>query len=185
VQERRGKLTEQYGMLRKSLDHTDEQMARLQQEHKAVQEEIAVVAKSLQQVAAETQRVDEQISRHLSDQTTLQRCSQATQDGAEKIRRTIHERELDATQLQNELARIRIDILNTAAHNEQLRTSLQAVLGLLKEREKLIDKYDTEIRRRTDELEKKQAYVDSLNRKYDALTSRQTVRCCCCCCLCG
>lgn len=80
------------------------------------------------------------------------------------------------TTLQNELARIRIDTLNTAAHNEQLKSQLNSVLDMLKEREKLIDKYEVEIRRRNDELEKKQAFVDSLNRKYDALTSNVTVR---------
>ena len=36
------------------------------------------------------------------------------------------------TELQNELARIRIDILNTGAHNEQLKTAVAAVLSTLK-----------------------------------------------------
>lgn len=44
----------------------------------------------------------------------------------------------------------------------------------LKEKESLIVKYETEIHQRMDEIEKKQIYVDRLNRKYDALTQGQT-----------
>jgi chromosome segregation ATPase len=43
----------------------------------------------------------------------------------------------------------------------------------LKEKEALIVKYETEIHQRMDEIEKKQIYVDRLNRKYDSLTSGQ------------
>lgn len=51
-----------------------------------------MVNKQLQKLAGESQKVEEAISRQLSDQTTLQKCSQATQDGAERIRRQIHEK---------------------------------------------------------------------------------------------
>lgn len=41
----------------------------------------------------------------------------------------------------------------------------------LKDKEDLIAKYESEIHQRHDEIEKKQIYVDRLNRKYDSLTS--------------
>ncbi len=43
----------------------------------------------------------------------------------------------------------------------------------LTQKEGLIVKYESEIHQRMDEIEKKQIYVDRLNRKYDALTSGQ------------
>ena len=41
----------------------------------------------------------------------------------------------------------------------------------LKEKESLIEKYEAEIRARHDEIEKKQLFIDRLNRKFDSLVS--------------
>lgn len=57
--------------------------------------------------------------------------------------------------LLNEEARIRVDSLNTEAHNLQLRETLRQTEEELNARDKLIDKYQLEIRQRNDEIEKK------------------------------
>merc|ERR1719261_1960754 len=71
--------------------------------------------------------------------------------------------------MENELARVRVDTLNTDAHNVQLRDTLQKVVAELKEKDGLIEKYQVEIRQRNDEIEKKMYRVDRLNRKLETL----------------
>lgn len=73
--------------------------------------------------------------------------------------------------MQNELSRIKVDSLNTSAHNMQLSETLDHLVGELKEKDGLIEKYELEIRQRNDEIEKKMYRVDRLNRKYEQLTS--------------
>ena len=51
----------------------------------------------------------------------------------------------------------------------QLKESLEALMGQLKQKDNLILKYEQEIRRRNDEIEKKQYEVDRLNRRFDSL----------------
>ena len=65
----------------------------------------------------------------------------------------------------NELARVRIDALNTKAHNDQLKETLQSFDVKLQEQEDLIQKYQREIRQRHDDVEKKTLRVAFLNRK--------------------
>lgn len=57
--------------------------------------------------------------------------------------------------LQNEEARVRVDSLNTEAHNLQLRETLRRSEEELNSKDRLIEKYQTEIRQRNDEIEKK------------------------------
>lgn len=78
---------------------------------------------------------------------------------------------MQVAQLQNELSKMRVDSLGTQAHVQTLEQSLSAILDDLREKDRLIEKYEQEIRRRNDEIERKQSEVDRLNRKYDALSS--------------
>ena len=57
--------------------------------------------------------------------------------------------------LQNEEARIRVDSLNTEAHNLQLRETLRKAEEEMDARDRLIEKYQLEIRQRNDDIEKK------------------------------
>ena len=61
----------------------------------------------------------------------------------------------DEANLQNEEARIRVDALNTEAHNLQLKETLARSEDELNNRDRLIEKYQAEIRQRGDEIEKK------------------------------
>ena len=69
-------------------------------------------------------------------------------------------KQIEEANLQNEMARIRVDSLNTEAHNVQLQETLQRVEDELTSRDNLIAKYQLEIRQRTDEIEKKMYRVD-------------------------
>ena len=69
------------------------------------------------------------------------------------------------------MARIRVDILNTKSHNEQLQKTTDSLINELTSKDKLIEKYEMEIRQRNDQIEKKMHTVDRLNRKYEALVA--------------
>ena len=60
---------------------------------------------------------------------------------------------------------MKIDALNTKAHNDQLKETLASFDVKLKEQEDLIGKYQREIRQRHDDVEKKTLRVAFLNRK--------------------
>jgi hypothetical protein len=57
--------------------------------------------------------------------------------------------------------------LNTRAHQQQLHQRNVELQDDLKQREKLIQQYENEIKSRHAQIEKKQLYVDRLNREYD------------------
>lgn len=75
--------------------------------------------------------------------------------------------------MQNELARIHVDTLNTRSHNSELEQQLGGLNSELAEKDALVQRYELEARRRTVEVEKKQHELDLLNKKFDTLMKQR------------
>ena len=58
-----------------------------------------------------------------------------------------------------------VDILNTEAHNVRLADTLKLLDDELSDKAGTIEKYELEIKRRNDEIEKKTRDIDLLNKK--------------------
>merc|ERR1711865_1205785 len=81
-------------------------------------------------------------------QTTFERYASGEQKDAKKVHEEVSEKEVQVSQLQNELSRIRVDSLNTLAHNNALKDTRNTILKDLEEKESLIDQIEVEIARK-------------------------------------
>jgi len=81
----------------------------------------------------------------------------------------IHEREMEIANISNELARLKIDALNTEVHNSSLNKRLHDEMTTLDEKDSGITKIEAEITKRHNEIESKMNKVDRLNRKYEQM----------------
>jgi len=165
------KLAERYELLRRSLEQTDKEAQRAAAEIKTVRDQIAAVDQKYQVVERERRKVEDQIAETRSTQTTVSKAVVNLHREAAKLQEKVHAKEVERESMLNELSRIRVDMLNTEAHNAQLQESLDTLLAELREKERLIEKYELEIRQRNDEIEKKMHTVDKLNRRYEMLTA--------------
>merc|ERR1711959_636693 len=171
VQEKRARLNEKYLMLKKSLDQTEVELQAVSKDVEAVNKDAKEVDKEWVKVHAEKTGYEEKIEATLSEQTTFERYASGEQKDARKVHVEASEKEVQVSQLQNELARIRVDSLNTLAHNNALKDTRSTILNDLDEKEKLIDQIDLEIARKNTLIERKQVDIDKLNKRYEALTS--------------
>jgi len=173
IRAEREKLTEQYGMLKKSLEHTQEESAKLDISIKEKETALELVEKTVQKVSRETTALNDKIYDIISDQTTIKRSEDNTRKVAGKIGSDIDEKEMELQNLLNEIARVKVDSLNTKGHNQMLKDRLKQFSQDLADREKLIDQYELEIRKRLHQIQKKQLYVDRLNREYAEKVAKQ------------
>jgi len=171
VKEKRARLNEKYVMLKKSLDQTDVELHNVAKDVDAVNADAKEVDKEWVKVHAEKTGYEEKIEATLSEQTTFERYASGEQKDAKKVHEEAAEKEVQVSQLQNELARIRVDALNTLAHNNALKDTRNTILKDLDEKEGLIDQIDVEIARKNTLIERKQVDIDKLNKRYEALTS--------------
>jgi len=169
----RQRLAEQYAMLRKSLDHTTGETQKVKLRLKEAEQELSGVEQTIQKVARDTMALQEKIEEQMSQQSTVKRSEANTNKSTKKLSELVQDQDMEMQNLQNEISRVKVDALNTKAHNQMLKERLETLSADLTDREKLIDQYEMEIRKRHNQIEKKQLYVDRLNREYDEKRSKQ------------
>jgi len=164
-------LAERYGMLQKSLAQTDKESSRLLLEKKNLEEQTSQLEQNRQVVDRERRALEDNVAANRSTQTTVSKAARNLAKSAQKVQNVIHAKDMERANMENEAARIRLDALNTEAHNAQLQEGLSGLVAGLRDKDQLIEKYELEIRQRNDEIEKKMYLVDRLNRKFEQLTA--------------
>lgn len=81
--------------------------------------------------------------------------------------------ELRAVGFQNEIAKLVIDVMNTTSHNVKLKDTMASLDEDLADKAALVERYEVEIRKRNDEIQKKTRGIDGMNRTLEKLTSSQ------------
>jgi len=127
----------------------------------------------VQKTMMESKKLQDSALTNLGEQVAVEKGAANTSHATEKLRGQREEMEMAAAQMHNELARIRVDTLNTMSHNSQLGGQLNALNEELGEKDALMAKYEQESRRRNIEIEKKQHELDLLNKKFDTLMKQR------------
>lgn len=169
IRAEREQLQERFGLLTKSLTQTDGEAKKLEAISKALGVDSESLLQSLQIVTRERQKLEEEINLTLSTHSNVNKAVQNLLKQKAKIIKMIHEKEIEAIDIENETARTKVDSLNAKVLNDQLKEQLLQVTREFTEKEALIEKYQVEIRQRNDEIEKKMYRVDRLNKKYDKM----------------
>ncbi|KAG2494199.1 hypothetical protein HYH03_007557 [Edaphochlamys debaryana] len=169
AQEKQARLQEVLSKLAKSLEHTEAEVARVNSEKKALQAEADAVDRAIAKVSAEARTIEEEMLSALSDQTTAEKATSKTAADTSELRKRIRAEELAVVETENELAKLQVDILNTEAHNTRLTETLGLLDEELRDKGRTIEKYELEIKRRNDEIEKKTREIDLLNRRYERM----------------
>ena len=81
----------------------------------------------------------------------------------------IYDQDIAAGTIENELARIKIDMLNTTVHCSQLKEKLGTENDIIEEKNKLISDIEVSMKRSHDDIRSKMNKVDRLNRKYEEM----------------
>lgn len=167
LKQEREKLMDQYSTLNKSMDQHLEETQKLKAGITEQTRSMEVLDRNMQNVSREITAMVGKIEEEQSEQTTCERVTANSRKRMKKIREEIAAKEVETQNLLNEIARVTVDSLNTKAHNQMLKDRHKQLSDELADREKLIEQYEQEIRKRHHQIEKKQLFVDRLNREYD------------------
>eukprot|EP00948_MAST-09A_sp_MAST-9A-sp1_P000466 g466.t1 len=165
------KLVEQHALLEKSLEETEKRFQASKEETKLVVQQEQLLVKKYEVLQRQKHTVEQEITLQHGGEITVNKAVANLLKDVKKAQERVHQKEIEASNVENELARIKVDSLNAQSHNEQLEKTLESLVQDLHAKDKLIEKYENEIRQRNDEIEKKMYAVDRLNRKYEALTA--------------
>jgi len=167
VRGERERLAGQYSMLRRSLDKADEESQQFDNAITSCNNELEILEKYVQRVSRQITEVYNKIEAFVSDQTTSKRNEVSTLKSVKKVSVEVQRKEEEVIKIKNEIARVKVDTLNIKSNQTSLYTVLDELAKDLENRGKLIQQYEGEIKGRHHQIEKKQLYVDRLNREFD------------------
>ena len=163
----------QFDLLHAAMAQVDEEEKKIEEEGKHTKDGLGQLSANIQIVTVERQKIEEKVLAAQSDRTTVNKAIESLKKPLRAVKKRTQELEMQQVMVDNELARVRIDALNTRAHNDQLKETLASFDVKLQEQEDLMAKYTREIRQRHDDVEKKTLRVAFLNRKYQQHTIDQ------------
>lgn len=165
--ERRERNSETYALMKNTIEQNEVESKAIEQQIKAKNADLGAIDTSINKEAKAISDMEGKVLEHLNNQTTLKQESQGALHDIEKIKATIRAKELHITQTENELARIRLDTLQSKAFNDTLKETLKDLEKELESRGVMIHRMQSEIRHRNDEIDRKQKQLDVLNHQYD------------------
>lgn len=172
IRQDRERLMDQFNVLKKSMDLASEDTNKLKAEINDHNRDVEVVEKQIQEVSRKTTALANKLEDEMSEQITSDRVASNSLKRMKKISEETNAKELETQTLHNEIARVTVDILNTKAHNQMLKDRFKQLSDDFAERERLIEQYEQEIRKRHHQIEKKQLYVDRLNKDFEEKRTR-------------
>ena len=165
----RDMLQERFTLLSKSNQQTIAEVKRVELISKQLVTDADATLQNLQVVTLERQRLEEELVLSMSTSSNVNKAVVNLNKEQEKMVQKIHKLENEGTEIENEIARTKLDNLNSSSLLDQLSERLAGCQKELHDKEQLIEKYSIEIRQRTDEIEKKMYRVDRLNKKYEKM----------------
>lgn len=163
----REKLAEQYNMLKKSLDHTQQKSKTLSLQKQDDQLALNNIEKDIQKASREITRLGIAIEHESSSRATVEQCEANSHKDIQKIQQQIADKESEILKLRNEIERVKVETSHTKEQTKMLADRMKEVQDDFSEKENLISQFEQEIRKRHHQIEKKQLHVDRLNREYD------------------
>lgn len=163
-----------YEMLQQSVAQSEEEIKKARFARKSLQSDLTSIRKVYEKFYRERTAIDNKIEEELKGEIdTLKRGKQSNAKAVLVLRQQIAAKEIEIGEAQNELARLRVDILNNESFNKTLSESFGEIERDLKEKDEIINKYETEFKKRASAIERSQLIMARLNKKYDDMVASQ------------
>jgi len=193
-----GRLQDMMDRVENDLKNVESQAAGLRRQHEALEERREQLAGTLDTTDAEVKKVlNEQVHlvrvmREVDSQRILldkqrfdiesqidsvndakitnEKAGLAMIRDAKKLVERSHQLDIQAAETENAIALAKVEALNLSSRIAALRESRNLRDSEVADKEKLVSQYEVENRQRADLIDKKQAIVDRLNRKWEKLS---------------
>lgn len=166
------KVAAQYASLKESLGSTELNIKASGQELKSVEEAMTLVEGNIMKLHTEARKLSEALIDQKSEHTTIEKTASNLMKQAGRMNDEIEEKEIEYENILNEVARIKIDQLNTKSQIELLQKKREEALAEQNDKKYLVITYEVQIKQGHDINEKKQHEVGRLNKLHDELMGK-------------
>jgi chromosome segregation ATPase len=128
IRSEREQLQERYSLLTKSLAQTDADSKKLETAAKVLDTDSESLLQSLLLVTQQRQKMEDDVQHTYSTRSNVTKAVNNLLKEQGKLLKRVHERENEGNEIENEIARTKVDRLNASSLNDQLREQHSSVL---------------------------------------------------------
>ena len=161
----------QYAILQQSLGSTEQEISKVNIDNKTIDDQMQLIESNIMKMHTETKKLYDEIINKINDHKTSEKTTANLMKQARIIGQRTEDIQIQIEDIDNEIARVKIDQLNTSSQIELLKHKKREVSRERKEKEEKVLNFELEIRQGHDINEKKQSYVGQLNKVHDDLKS--------------
>ncbi|XP_075260271.1 coiled-coil domain-containing protein 40-like [Convolutriloba macropyga] len=166
-------LKHQFATYQRTLQETEAQLDKAQNEQKMKQNEIEVLRKNIEKENQEKLKIEDQIEETLRSQLTMEKAKQYTKKLTNKLKEKAHEMANQVSNIENETARDTLTMTNLAGRLKRLEQTVSDLNSEIAKKHEIAEKSESEIYKRNAVIERKQGQIDQLNKKIDQLKAER------------
>ena len=169
IDQLRAKYGENYAMIVKSIAEYEEELKKHNYTNMKLESETSSVIVHINQLNNRRNEMEESKMNKINEELVLEHNSEHLWKQIRTNKRQIHTLESSYVEIANEMARMKIDIVNTNNHNQHLDVTKSNYMVEIQKRDELIDKYEIETTKRHDLIAKKQNEIIRLNKELEKI----------------
>ncbi|CAN5976027.1 unnamed protein product [Sphagnum jensenii] len=168
---KRMKMLEHYAKILLKVEEVEGNIEKVNAEIATFEFEIKVINKAFLKETSKIQVLEDEILTKLLEQVCLeQKSAYATVANTVNLRKLVKKEDTMATEINFDLARIRVDVLAVMSYNQEVSAALRAINTEVEDKCAQIVKLQAEIKRRFQEVDMKTKEFDRLTKQYEKLT---------------
>ena len=165
----KAKYSENFEMIvRQCVEHEDT-MKKINYSTMRLDNEMSTLSTQLNALYNKKQELEESKLNKVNEEITLEKNSEALWKSIRQNKSTLNGLDAQRIELQNDTARLQIDLINTKQHNSALKETKDNYLREISKKDDLIDQYESETAKRHELINKKQNDIIRLNHQLERL----------------
>ncbi len=128
--------------------------------------------REIEKINQEKVKIEDEIFKKLQDRLTADKAAKYSDKLRKEQQEKLRELERNLVKLDNEVAKAKLDGLQTKSENEALQRDITMFLNEISDRNNIISESEREIRKRMLKIEKKQNEIDLLNKRIEQMIEK-------------
>jgi hypothetical protein len=131
--------------------------------------------REIEKINQEKVKIEDEIFKKLQEKLTADKAAKYSDKLRKEQKEKLRELERNLAKIDNDIAKARLDGLQTKSINESFERDIKMCLKEIEEKNKTISKSESEIRQRVLIIEHKQNQIDFFNKKIETLIEKAGV----------
>ncbi len=172
LEQMKDQMIESLSLLNQTLEESELEADKLEQKRKSRERQVQGLERMLHKVKMELQKRQLAIIDEIQQQAGLKKQATGVQRDGQRVQKLIYEQEELHAKLLNDIVHQEMELENVKIRKADLLDSIRSLDQQIDDEQRRIVYHETDLRKQSEEIGRKQTEIDLLNRKHDYLVAQ-------------